>query len=264
MRQKMTLDQIKNMFDLSGKVAVVTGGSGGFGKAAAIGLAAYGADVVVTSRKLPGLEETAQEVTALGKKALPVSCDVADADSVAQMAKTVKDELGKIDIMVTSAGIADREAAHEMPIDRWQKVMDVNVRGTFLCCQAAAQDMISRKAPGSIITVGSVRGHLGHPAGYSAYGTSKGAVHLLTKQLACEWASMKIRVNCVAPCIFWTPLTEPILNDPKLYELFMTRIPMGRAAEPEDFIGAVLYLSSEASGMVTGLILDVDGGAVSG
>ena len=166
--------------------------------------------------------------------------------------------------MVTSAGITDRVAAHEMPIDRWQKVLDVNVLGTFLCVQAAARDMIKREAPASIIMVGSVRGHLGRPAGYSAYGTSKGAVHLLTKQLACEWASMGIRVNCVAPCIFWTPLTEPILNDPKLYDLFMTRIPMGRAAEPEDFIGAVLYLSSAASGMVTGLILDVDGGAVSG
>ena len=100
--------------------------------------------------------------------------------------------------------------------------------------------------------------------GLAAYGASKGAVHLLTKQLALEWAKHKIRVNCIAPCIFWTPLTEPILSDPKMYELFMSRIPLDRAAEPEDFIGAVIYLASEASEMVTGHVLSVDGGAVAG
>ena len=264
MRDKMGLNEIKTMFNLDGKVAVITGGSGGFGKAAAIGLAAYGADVVVTSRTLSSLEKTVEEVEKLGKKALAISCDVTDEKSVAAMASEVIETFGKIDIMVTGAGIAARHPAEDMPMEDFQKVMDANVKGTLLCCQEAGRDMIKRGEPGSIITVGSIRGFLGHPAGYSAYGTSKGAVHLLTKQLACEWAKYKIRVNCIAPCIFWTPLTEPILNDEEMYKIFMSRIPIGRAAEPEDFISSLLFLASPGSGMVTGHILSVDGGAAAG
>ncbi len=264
MRKKMDLKEIKSMFNLEGKVAVITGGSGGFGKAAAIGLAAYGADVVVTSRTLSNLEGTVADVESQGQRALAISCDVTDKNSVSDMAKQVIDTFGKIDIMVTGAGVAARHPAEDMPVDAFDKVMDTNVKGTLFCCQEAGRDMIKRNAPGSIITVGSIRGFLGHPAGYSAYGTSKGAVHLLTKQLACEWAKYNIRVNCIAPCIFWTPLTEPILNDPELYKVFMSRIPIGRAAEAEDFIGALIYLASSGSSMVTGHIMSVDGGAAAG
>ena len=260
MRAKMGIDEIKNMFDLKGKVAVVTGGSGGAGKAISIGLALYGADVVVTSRTLSSLEETAAEVRKVGRKALPISCDVANEESVNAMMKRTISEFGKVDIMVTCAGIALRHPAEEMPIAEWQKVMDVNVRGTFLCCQAAAKDMIKRGEGGKIVTIGSIRGLQGHPAGYTGYATSKGAVHILTKQMATEWAKFKIRVNCVAPCIFWTPLTEPILKDENMYKIFMQRIPIGRAAEAEDLIGATVYLASNASAMVTGHILYVDGG----
>ena len=264
MRSKMGLKEIKSMFNLEGKVAVITGGSGGFGKAAAIGLAAYGADVVVTARTQSSLDATVAEVESQGKNALAISCDVTDEKSVSAMAGEVVEKCGKIDIMVTGAGMAARHPAEEMPIDEFQKVMDANVKGTLLCCQEAGKDMIKRGEPGSIITVGSIRGFLGHPAGYSAYGTSKGAVHLLTKQLACEWAKYNIRVNCIAPCIFWTPLTEPILNDKELYKVFMSRIPIGRAAEAEDFIGALVYLASSGSSMMTGHIMSVDGGAAIG
>ena len=260
MRVKMGIQELKNLFDLTGKVAVVTGGSGGAGKATSIGLALYGADVVVTARTLSTLEETAAEVEKQGRKALPISCDVADPESVDQMVKRTMEEFGKIDILVTTAGIALRHAAEEMPIEEWQKVMDVNVRGTFLCCQAVAKEMIQRGEGGKIVTVGSIRGLQGHPAGYSGYATSKGAVHLLTKQLATEWAKYKIHVNCIAPCIFWTPLTEPILKDEEMYKIFMQRIPLGRPAEPEDLVGAIVYLASEASAMVTGHILYIDGG----
>jgi len=264
MLKKRTIPEIKNLFDLSGKAAIVTGGSGGFGRAAARGLAAYGADVVVTSRTLSSLEETAEEVKETGRKVVPISCDVTDPASVeAMVAQTVRD-LGRVDILVTGAGIAYRQPAEEMDIDQWQKVMDVNVKGTLLCCQSVARHLIKRGAGGKMITVSSVRGSQGHPAGYSAYGTSKGAIHLLTRQLASEWAKYKINVNSIAPCIFWTPLTEPILSNPELYKIFMSRIPIGRAAEPEDFIGASVYLASEASDMVTGLILYVDGGSVAG
>lgn len=260
MRTKMSLDELKGMFDLTGKVAVVTGGSGGAGKAISIGLALYGADVVCTSRTMSTLEDTAAEVVKLGKKALPISCDVADPESVENMMKKTIDEFGKVDIMVTAAGIALRAEAENMPVEDFKKVMAANVEGTLLCCQAAAKEMIKREEGGNIITIGSIRGFQGHPAGYSAYGTSKGAVHMMTKQLATEWAKFKIRVNSIAPCIFWTPLTEPILKDEAMYKVFMQRIPLGRPAEPEDLVGAVIYLSTPASAMVTGHILSVDGG----
>jgi len=260
MRAKMTIEDLKNMFDLTGKVAVVTGGSGGAGKAISIALALYGADVVVTSRTLATLEETASEVTKHGKTALPISCDVTDPESVDNMMKKTVEEFGRVDIMVTAAGIALRHPAEEMPVEDFKKVMSSNVEGTLLCCQAAAKEMIKRGEGGNIITVGSIRGLHGHPAGYSAYGTSKGAVHLMTKQLAIEWAKYKIRVNAIAPCIFWTPLTEPILSDEEMYKVFMQRIPIGRPAEPEDLVGAIIYLSSTASAMVTGHILYIDGG----
>jgi len=260
MRAKMGIPELKNLFDLSGKTAVVTGGSGGAGKAIAIGLALYGADVVVTARTLSTLEATADEVKKLGRKALPISCDVADPKSVDEMMSRTMKEFGKVDIMVTTAGIALRHPAEEMPVEDFQKVMGVNVKGTLLCCQAAAKEMIKRGEGGKIVTVGSIRGLQGHPAGYSAYGTSKGAVHLLTKQLATEWAKYQIHVNCIAPCIFWTPLTEPILSNEEMYKVFMQRIPLGRPAEPEDLVGAVVYLASDASAMVTGHILYIDGG----
>ena len=263
MRVKKGIDEIKNLFDLRGKVAIVTGGSGGFGRAAAIGLAVHGADVAVTSRTVSSLEETAKEVKKQGKKALPISCDVTDPKSVQNMVDQTVKEFGKVDILVTSAGIAMRSPAEDFPIADWQKVMDTNVKGTFLCCQAAGRVMI-KQGGGKIITVSSIRGLLGHPGGYAAYGTSKGAVHLLTRHLATEWARYKINVNSIAPCIFWTPLTEPILNDKKLYDIFMSRIPWGRAAEPEDFIGALVFLSSTASEFITGDILYVDGGSTAG
>ena len=151
-----------------------------------------------------------------------------------------------------------------MSLENFKKVMAANVDGTLLCCQAAAKDMIKRGQGGNIVTVGSIRGLQGHPAGYSAYGTSKGAVHLMTKQLATEWAKYKIRVNCIAPCIFWTPLTEPILKDENMYKIFMQRIPLGRPGLPEDLSGTVVYLASAASDYVTGELIRVDGGVLAG
>jgi len=264
MRVKKGIQEIKNLFDLTDKVAIVTGGSGGFGRAAAIGLAVHGANVAVTSRTLSSLEETAAEIRKQGKKALTISCDVTDPKSVEQMVNQTVKEFGKVNILVTSAGIAMRSPAEDFPIEDWQKVMDTNVKGTFLCCQAAGRVMIKQGGGGKVITVSSIRGLLGHPGGYAAYGTSKGAVHLLTRQLATEWAKYKINVNSIAPCIFWTPLTAPILNDEKMYKIFMSRIPWGRAAEPEDFIGALVFLASEASEFITGDILYVDGGSTAG
>ena len=258
-----SLEAMRGLFDLTGKVAIVTGGSGAFGHAAAKGLAAFGADVVITSRRLDKLETAAADIGAAGTRVLPISCDATDADSVEAMVQRTIDELGRIDILVSAGGQANRFAAEEFPLDEWQKVMDSLVKGTYICCQAVGRRMIAQGG-GKIITVGSVRGELGHPGGYSAYGTAKGAVHLLTKQLSAEWAKYKVNVNCIAPCIFWTPLTQQVLDDPELYKIFMQRIPWGRAANPQDFIGATVFLASAASDFVTGDILMVDGGSTAG
>jgi NAD(P)-dependent dehydrogenase (short-subunit alcohol dehydrogenase family) len=257
----MNAEEMKNLFDLSGKVAIVTGGSGGLGQAAAAGLAAYGASVVITARRVEALDEAAAEIGAAGGKVLPISCDVTNEKSVEAMLKRTLGEMGRVDILLTAAGVARRAPAEEMGMEDWDLVMDTNVKGTFLCCKHAGKVMIEQGA-GKVITVSSVRGQLGHPLGYAAYGTSKGAINLLTRQLAVEWAKHKINVNSIAPCIFWTPLTEPVLSNPESAKIFLDRIPWGRAAEPEDFIGPVVFLASAASDFVTGQILYVDGGNI--
>jgi len=263
-REIWSVEKIRSLFDLTGKTAVVTGGSGAFGGEAAKALAAYGANVVITGRRAENLEASAAAIKeATGSEVLAVSCDCVDPESVEAMVQKAVDTFGSVDVLITAAGQANRFAAEEFPIDEWQKVMDSLVKGTYLTCQAAGKRMIAQGS-GKIITVGSVRGEFGHPGGYSAYGTAKGAVHLLTKQLATEWAKYHINVNSIAPCIFWTPLTQQVIENPELKAIFLSRIPWGRVADPQDFIGAVLYLASAASDFVTGAILAVDGGSTAG
>ena len=263
MESSIDPNYVRNMFNLKDKVAVVTGGAGALGKAIAQGLAIYGADVVVSGRTIKSLLPVAGDIEAVGRRALALPCDVAvEADVEALFEETLK-EFGTVDILVTVAGIAKRFPAEEFPIDDWQQVMDINVRGTFLCCKHAGK-IFKEKKKGKIVTISSVRAFAGHPSGYAAYGTSKGAVNLLTKQLATEWAKYSINVNSIAPCIFWTPLTQEVLENEQMYKVFMARIPMGRAALTQDSVGAAVYLSSPASDFVTGQILYVDGGTVAG
>ena len=258
-------EKVKSLFDLTGKTAVITGGAGFLGRALAKGLTLYGADVVLAGRTQATLDEAVAEVSGLGGgKAVALTVDVTDEKSVQGLIAKTVETFGKIDVMIPVGGIAERFPAEEFPIDAWQRVMDTNVRGTWLACQEAGKWMIKNEKPGKLITIGSVRGFSGHPGGYGAYGTSKGAVHLMTLQLATEWAKYQINVNCIAPCIFWTPLTKQVLEDEKLKQLFLSRIPLGRAAIPDDVIGAAIYLASSASDFVTGTILPVDGGTVGG
>jgi gluconate 5-dehydrogenase len=265
MRVRKGVEEIENLFDLRGKVAVVTGGSGALGRAISMGFAIHGVDIAACSVEKELLEELAAEIhRTTGRKALPIFCDVTDIRSVERMVNRAIHRFGKIDILFNGAGIAHRGPLVDMEVEDWQRVMDVNVKGTLICCRVVAKHMIERGEGGSIITVGSVRGFHAHKDGYTAYGTSKAAVHYLTKQMAFEWAEHNIRVNCIAPCVFWSPLTEPILRDKESYEKYTTRIPMGRAAEPEDFLGATIFLASDASRMVTAHILSVDGGTVGG
>lgn len=252
------------LFDLKGKTALITGASGALGTAVAKGLAVNGVNLVLASVEKDVLQKLAEEISGFGVRVLTVYCDVISEPQVEEMVNEAVKEFGKIDILFTCAGLAHRELLVDQSLEDWRKVMDVNVQGTLLCCKAVAKDMIKRREGGSIITVGSVRGHHGHRDGYTGYGTSKAAVHYLTKTLAFEWAEHNIRVNSIAPCIFWSDLTEPMLSDEKNAKKYLARIPLGRAAVPEDFVGAVLFLASSASSMVTAHILSVDGGVVGG
>jgi gluconate 5-dehydrogenase len=248
-----------DLFDLSNRVALVTGGAGGIGHAQALGLADAGADVIVASRNLEHLEKVAKEIQAKGRKALAVSVDVADEKSVANMVDTILKTFPRIDILVNAHGLAIRKPADTFPIDEWQQVMDINTRGIFLTCQAVGRVMI-KQGSGKIINVSSVRGQYGLPADYAAYCASKGAVDTLTKTLACEWAKYNVLVNAVAPTIVETDLTRTALANPDYAKQMKSRIPLGKWALPEDIVGATVFFASRASDFITGQILYIDGG----
>jgi len=248
-----------DLFDLRGKVAVVTGGAGGIGQSLALGLADAGADVIVVSRDITKLKTVASRIQEKGRKSLAVSADITDENAVKNMVSTVIKEFSRIDILVNGAGLAIRKPADSFPIDEWQRVMDVNTRGTFLCCQAVGQVMLKQKS-GKIINVSSVRGRYGLPAGYAAYCASKGAVDTLTRTLACEWAKSNVLVNAIAPTVIETELTKELLADVEYAKTMKARIPMGRWGFTEDLIGPCIFFASDASNFVTGQILYIDGG----
>jgi NAD(P)-dependent dehydrogenase (short-subunit alcohol dehydrogenase family) len=247
------------LFDLNGKVALVVGGHGGIGKAIALGLADAGADVAVASRNLEPLKGTVKEIESKGRKSLAVTADIVEEKQVNDMVAKILKVFPRIDILVNAAGLAIRKPADSFPIDEWQKVMDINTRGTFLCCQAVGRVMLKQKG-GRIINVSSVRGRYGLPANYAAYCASKGAVDSLTRTLACEWAKSNVLVNAVAPTIVETDLTKSALADPAYAKQMKDRIPMGKWAVPEDIVGPAVFFASEASSFVTGQILYIDGG----
>ncbi len=253
----------ERLFSLRGKTAFVTGAAGGLGKAVAAAYLRSGASVAIADLRESELETARAELSALGA----VSANPIDVTQVASVEAAVEGAVahhGKLDIMFCAAGLARRKDADQLPVEEFDLVMDVNVKGTWLCAQAAGRHMIKRGDGGKIITVGSVRGLQGHPLGYVAYGTSKGAVHLLTRQLATEWAKHRINVNCIAPSVLKTPLADFILKTPEVRDLFMSRIPLNRAAEPEEVSGSAIFLASPASDFITGQILFFDGGSTAG
>jgi NAD(P)-dependent dehydrogenase (short-subunit alcohol dehydrogenase family) len=180
------------------------------------------------------------------------------------MVKQAQQHLGALDILVNSAGISQHDPAESTPVETWDRVLDVNLRGTFLCCQAAGRIMLQQKR-GTIINFSSIAGVVGMGRGTNAYCASKGGVNALTKQLALEWASRGIRVNAIAPCQFLTPGLEEVMQDPQfdrqaLMNTWTANIPLGRIGEPDEIVGPALFLASDASSMVTGVVLPVDGG----
>jgi NAD(P)-dependent dehydrogenase (short-subunit alcohol dehydrogenase family) len=254
----------RDLFDLSGKVALVTGAAAGFGEVICAALAEFGCDVAAADVDYEGARRTAGKVVALGKRSEAIAADVASPEQIRDMVKAAVDSLGTIDILVNCAGVPQHDAAESTPLGTWDRVIDINLRGTFLCCQAAAQVMLEKKK-GVIINFSSIAGAVGVGRGANVYCASKGGVNTLTKALALEWASRGIRVNAIAPCQFMTPGLREVIRDPqfdpkKLMETWTANIPLGRVGETHEIVGPVLFLASDASSMVTGTILDVDGG----
>jgi len=254
--------RVFELFDLSGRTALVTGGGRGIGRHLALGLAEAGADVIVASRKLAACEETAGAIEALGRRGRALQCDVADADSVSALVTAVLEETPRLDILVNNAGVVWGAPTLDYPIAGWDKVFNVNVRGLWLLSQQVARHMVAAGG-GSIIHVSSISGMRGdwerdQPA--IAYNASKGAVLTLTKDMAVKLAPHGIRVNGIAPGPFLTDMMAHVNTDAETLRAFHERVPLGRSGEEDDAKGAVVFLASEAAQFITGHTLVVDGG----
>jgi NAD(P)-dependent dehydrogenase (short-subunit alcohol dehydrogenase family) len=254
-------------FSLAGKVALVTGGSRGIGEATAKLLAKAGADVAVTSRKLPDLERVAGEVRALGRRALAVECHVGRMEQLEPLVQRVVDELGRIDVLVNNAGTSFFAPAIEMTEKAWDTVMNLDLKGLFFLSQAAARRMRDQGSGGSIVNISSVAGY--HPQMLSGhYSIAKAAVMMATQVMAAEWSPFGIRANCIAPGAIETKLYGAMYElMPKdqaeaVREQTRKRIPLRRVGEPDEIANGVLYLASNASSYLTGQTFAIDGGSL--
>ncbi len=259
----MSLPDIRNIFDVKGKVALITGATGGLGKAACLGLAAAGAKIMATGRSEETLQPLVEELKAAGCEAAGEAGSPIDPEDVQRVVQKTAEQLGGIDILITAAGVNKPGPITEQSLEEWDMIMNANVKGTYLYCKEAGKVMIEQGRGGKVILIGSARGELGM-AKYTAYSPSKGAVHLMAKSLGCEWGPHKINVNAIAPTVFRTELTQWMFDDKEFYKNFLKRIPIGRLAEPKDFVGTLLYLSSNASDFMTGAVLCIDGGYTAG
>jgi len=245
-------------FDLTDKVAIVTGGGRGIGRAIALGLAESGAKIAVTARSKDELDAVVAEIEGLGKSAVAIEADLMNVDQIPTIVQETVKTFGKVDILINNAARSFMRPLMELREDGYDKIFDVNVKGAFMLSREAAKEMMSQGG-GKIVnitTVGAVRGG----AGMGIYHASKAALTMLTKCMAVEWASMNINVNAVGPGLTKTPFSEPIWSNPEVEAAIAARIPKGRLAEAEEMVGAVLFLCTESAHFITGETIYVDGG----
>jgi NAD(P)-dependent dehydrogenase (short-subunit alcohol dehydrogenase family) len=247
-----------SLFDLAGRVAVVIGATSGIGKAIAYGLADAGADVVPTGRRRNLVEEVARDVEQRGRRSLVAVADVTDTDSINELARTVIEKFGKVDILVNAAGITTRRPTIDVSDSEWTGIIDTNLNGMLRACRAFGPHMIERHY-GRVINIGSLTSVVALQE-VAAYGASKAGVAALTKSLAVEWAPYNICVNAILPGVFRTALNEGLLDGTARGNELLMRTPMRRFGQPEELAGAAVFLASDAASFVTGHLLAVDGG----
>lgn len=254
------MNDYTNLFRLTGDVALVTGGTSGLGLAITEALLQNGANVAVCGghpEKAASLQEIAQTY---GRTCLPLACDITDEAQVEAMIDTIGGSLGNITMLVNSAGMNKLLPAEDYDTASFDKVMDLNVKGMHLVTRTVGKRMLLPQARGRIVNLSSVKGFIGTTQDYLAYCTSKGAVNMYTKQLACEWGKHGITCNAIAPTFVRTPINAFQLDDPAFYKKLTERIPLGRIGQERDIAAAAVFLCSEAAAFVTGQILGVDGG----
>ncbi len=259
MKEAAQAVSVRQLFDLTGRVAIITGGSIGLGRQMAEGLAEMGANVVLCARKKERCEQAAEELKQLGVRTLALGCDVKNPGSVQEMVEATMAQFGRIDVLINNAGTSWGAPVEEMKLEHWNKVIETNLTGTFLCSQAAGRIMVARRR-GKVINIASVAGLRGAPPEFSAIGyhASKGGIITFTKDLACKWGMHNIQVNAIAPGWFPTHMSQVVMEQNR--EAFLKKIPLGRFGGDHDLKGAAVFLASDASDYVTGHVLVVDGG----
>ena len=254
-----TGEQVAGLFGVAGKGVAITGGGSGIGQALGMAFAAGGARVALLDVNQKNLDESLALYARNGQAASGVRCDVTDPAGVARAFAEADGKLGRLDVLVNCAGITLWKPAEEHTTEEFRRVIEINLTGTFNCCQAAGRRMIPAGG-GKIVNVSSIRGFVGLPNGIAAYASSKGGINMLTRQLATEWGKHRINVNAIAPGMIRTPLSAFFVDSEVGRNYYLPRIMLGRCGETDDLVGTVLFLASRASDYVTGQIIAIDGG----